>query len=183
MLIGLAGKAGSGKDTAGTYLRTQYGFQSYAFAQPLKIGLAAMGFAEPKRDEKELPIPGFDFSWRQAAQKLGTEWGRELDPDIWLKLAEYKMRTVPWLAITDVRFENEAASIRKHGGHIFHLTGREYEMQSDTQQHPSEAGIAFNPATDYMINNQTTLDNLYARLRDAINQIEFKQTTTVVRFG
>ncbi len=81
-LIGVTGPAGAGKDTVGHYLHTDYGFMAFAFASPLKQGLAAMGMPEPSsRELKEQAVPGFEFPWRQAAQTLGTEWGRGLDPD------------------------------------------------------------------------------------------------------
>ena len=74
MLVGIAGAAGSGKDTVGDWFVKRFDFQKLAIASTLKAGLAAMGLPEPaSRELKEVNIPGFDFSWRHAAQKLGTE--------------------------------------------------------------------------------------------------------------
>ena len=36
MIIGLAGKKGSGKDTIAEYLCAQYGFINYGFGDPIK---------------------------------------------------------------------------------------------------------------------------------------------------
>ena len=39
LLIGIAGVARSGKDTAAQHLVSHHGFQAYAFADPLRDGL------------------------------------------------------------------------------------------------------------------------------------------------
>lgn len=131
MIVGIAGPAGSGKDTVADYLVQHHGFTKISWAGPLKAGLAAMGFPEPaNRDQKEQPIEGFDFSWREAAQRLGTEFGRFLDPDIWVKLVGKQLLEDPsrnWV-ISDVRFENEAALIRAQGGRILRLEGRAADL-------------------------------------------------------
>jgi len=143
-LVGFAGRAGSGKTTAAKEL-IQRGFTRWSFAGPLKAGMVAMGFPEPPTQElKEQLIPGFEFSWRDAAQKLGTEWGRALDTDLWVKLAEFELLKLGEgnFVFDDVRFENEAAMIRRLGGHIVHLSGRKADMAEDTAKHASERGIA-----------------------------------------
>lgn len=162
-LVGITGKAGAGKDTVGRWLNACRYYECYAIAQPLKAGLAAMGFPEPSdRDEKETIINGFDFSWRDAAQKLGTEWGRNLDEDIWLKLAEQKIKNSSRLAITDLRFENEAAMIRRHKGIILHITGRGVEL-GKLSAHASETGLR-KQLLDYEIDNSGTEDFLFFQL-------------------
>lgn len=156
-LIGLAGRAGSGKDTFADML----GCKTYAFAKPLKDGLAAMGFPEPAREDKEKIIPGFAFTWRDAAQKLGTEWGRELQSDIWLAVAKRYRKTVEaeFLVISDVRFHNEADWVREHGA-LVHILGREtYKLEGDTAAHPSEHPLP-RLDTDYAIDNSGTREDL-----------------------
>jgi hypothetical protein len=178
ILIGLAGKAGSGKDTAAAYLRKTYGFSQSAFAGPLKSMLAAVGIHEPARDQKELPLPGWDFSYRKAAQTLGTEWGRDLQGNFWLKLAENNiemLQSVPvnlvqGHAITDVRFENEAEMVRSKGGVIIHIEGREYAVAA----HASEAGVAVQPK-DFIVRNDSTLEKLYTTLDCIISDIKRNQ--------
>lgn len=167
-LIGITGRAGSGKNTVGDWLRVNAGYEDYAMAQPLKAGLAAMGFPEPfDRDQKEILLNGFNFSWRDAAQKLGTEWGRHLDSNIWLKLAARKVLETPKLVITDIRFENEADMVRAHGGTVLHLVGRQVELGT-LAGHASEQGLKAK-ADDYYIDNSGTLEQLYSKLREMIN--------------
>ncbi len=76
LLIGFAGPAGSGKDTGADYLAEKYSLERASFAQPLKAMLTTIGIVEPpSREAKEAEMPEWGFSYRQAAQKLGTEWG------------------------------------------------------------------------------------------------------------
>ena len=164
-LIGLTGKAGSGKDTVGDILWRSHLMYKVAFAYPIKAALAAMGFPEPKdREAKEAVIAGFSFSWRELAQTLGTEWGRARDPDLWLKLAMQEtgnilqVRETNRVIITDVRFENEAAAIRERGGQIWHITGREGQMLGVTKAHASEAGVQVAKGDKVIVNSGTLVE-------------------------
>lgn len=158
-LIGIAGKAGAGKDTVADFLVARHGFTKISWADALKAGLAAMGFPEPaNRDDKEKLIPGFDFTWREAAQKLGTEWGRALDPDIWLKVTERRMRRAnDRLVIADVRFNNEAEMVRRKGGVMLFLHGRQADL-GVSAGHASEAGVEYLPSVDHLIDNGLDFD-------------------------
>ncbi len=172
MIFGFTGKAGSGKDTCADYLVKHYGFRKLSWAAPLKAGLAAMGFPEPQdRTEKELTIEGFDFSWRQAAQQLGTEFGRALDPNIWIKLAARQIDAEPnvdWV-ISDVRFENEAAMVRSLGGIVVHLYGREAYL-GPAAGHASEKGVEFLATKDVLMANTGDHDLLHAYLRSLVKE-------------
>ena len=168
MLIGLMGKAGAGKDSVADVLCRKHGFDRYAMAKPLKAMLATIGFPEPPRELKESLIPGFTFSWRTAAQTLGTEWGRGLDPDLWLKLAEQAIVTATRdLVITDIRFPNELALIRRYGGITMAVVGRESKLDATNASHASEASDIAMLGLQY-INNDGTLDDLEYVVRAAL---------------
>ncbi len=158
-IVGIAGKAGSGKDTVADYLVTMHGFTKVSFASTLKEMLRVCGFPEPAdRDDKEKNIEGFDFSWRQAAQLLGTEWGRSLDPDLWVKIVERNLRRVSdRVVISDVRFENEAAMIRRqrHGMMLF-LEGRQANLGA-AAEHISEKRLVPCWSKDILIDNHGDL--------------------------
>src|SRR4051812_49215672 len=123
-LIGLTGKARSGKDTVASFLIEQFAVRTLAFARPLKEGLKTMFHLTEEHVNgslKETVIPEFGKSPRQMLQTLGTDWGRSLvADDIWLIVA--KRNIEQWLhehddvAITDVRFDNEANMVRDMGG-------------------------------------------------------------------
>lgn len=180
MLIGIAGKAGSGKDTVGKYLAEEHAFVQHAFAGPLKHMLASIGIKEPAREDKEKIMPEWGFSYRRAAQLLGTEWGRALSSTLWVDMMEqtiiedefHDLSTV----ITDVRFENEAEMIRRRGGHIVHIVhivGRSYE--TDNAEHKSEAGIMLHPNADSIIHNNGSLQALYAIVDCLVKELQEKQ--------
>lgn len=171
MILGVTGPAGAGKDTVGLWFEKHYNFRRYAMAYALKAGMAAMGFPEPTdRALKEQIIPGFGFTWREAAQKLGTEWGRGLDPDIWLKIAEREIsRHNDSVIITDIRFENEASMIRKFGGTVLHVYGRKAALDAPNAQHASEAGVMFYPTADFMLVNDGSMEELFQQLEGFMN--------------
>lgn len=162
--VGITGPAGAGKDTVGKWLALNRGYNLYAFARPLKAGLAAMGMPEPvHREDKEKEIPGMGFTWRDAAQKLGTEWGRSLNPDIWNNLGRKWLLEQDRGAITDVRFENEAAMIRSLGGIILHVTGRQAEL-GQAKTHVSESGVKL-CWEDFTIDNSGSETQLHIKLQ------------------
>lgn len=175
LLIGLTGKARSGKDTVGKYLVDVYGYRTYAFAEPLKQACAFMFgvdidyFYNPLLKEKV--IPEWGYSPRQMAQKLGTEGGRELfRQDIWIvraqvELNKYLTNQRPRaVVVTDVRFDDEAAWIRKNGGQVWQIDRKGIQKVSE---HKSEAGIILQEE-DIVINNNGTLEELYAIIDESI---------------
>jgi hypothetical protein len=141
MIIGICGLAGSGKDTAADYLVARYGFEKISFATIMKKMLAVAGLPEPtNRDDKEKLVEGFPFTWRHAAQTIGTEWGRMcLEEDIWVKLTMNSLDDSKDYVVSDVRFDNEASAILAKGG-IIKLTGREVDLHSSAA-HISEKGL------------------------------------------
>lgn len=156
-VIGFAGPGGAGKDTVARLL----GFYSIAFAEPLKEGLLAMGFPEPKnRELKEEIIAGYTFTWRKAAQTLGTEWGRMLDPEIWLSIAKQRrvISPLPVISVTDVRFHNEADWVREHGM-LVHVMGRNTSVKPEHVGHASEHGL-WHHAADWLLDNSGDMDQL-----------------------
>lgn len=172
MLIGLTGKARSGKDTVGDWLETEIGFQRVAFAGALKEGLATMlGLSERHvhGDLKETVLPEFGKSPRQMMQSLGTEWGRMcVCEDIWLIVAknkvEYLMSKGYSVVLTDVRFDNEAALVREMGGEVWHI---QRDAAQKVNAHQSEAGVA-KLEGDFLLENNSTLDSLYAKIGEKL---------------
>jgi hypothetical protein len=134
IIIGLAGAAGSGKDSVRSVLELQHDFAGISFADPmrdmLRTLLVSTGSSDEyltRRDLKEVPIPGLGVSYRHMAQTLGTEWGRQcLHPEFWLRTAH---NTLAFLrgqgycnfVVSDVRFANEAEWVRNQGGEIWML--------------------------------------------------------------
>lgn len=187
LLIGIAGKAHCGKDTIGDYLIKNHNFQTYSFAMPIKkaicemFGLQMSIFEDPETKEKIIPFWG--YSPRQMAQLLGTEGGRDLfDANIWVrrahiewcaliksaitlkKISQSLETAIRGMAITDVRFENEAAWIRNQGGKIWHI---KRDVAAKVSDHVSENGIE-PVAGDLGIANDGTISELYENVDVAL---------------
>lgn len=162
-LIGIAGKAGAGKDTLAMALEEHAKFTTQSFAWPLKMGLAAMfNFVESDwydRDWKERPLEGVGISPRRLAQTIGTDWGRRLDGDIWVKAAQRSIEahSDTRIVIPDVRFENEARFIREHGTLLHVLRDSNSLTDAFAAQHESEAGVLIDITRDYVLRNESTL--------------------------
>ena len=165
-VIGIAGKARTGKDTVAEFIISANGGYRYSFADPLRAMLVPLGIDmnDPYwRARKELPIPAIGVSPRRLMQTLGTEWGREMvHPDIWVSLARQRLLDRgPGMIIPDVRFDNEAKWVRKVGGLIIHL---ERPGVEEVEQHSSEDGVSVE-MSDLTIKNDGTLDQLLVTVR------------------
>lgn len=148
-LIGLTGAAGSGKSTAAAVLTARCGYASIPLADPMKQALMLwFGWSEDRvngpsymRNEPDVVWDG--LTARRALQALGTEFGRAMHPDVWVRLA---LRTAAYCAadvvIPDVRFDNEALAIRAAGGKIVRITRPGVGLTGAAGAHASEAGIA-----------------------------------------
>lgn len=152
-LVGVTGKAGSGKDVAANFLHTRFGYYQYKLAQPIKRAIERMFGLDPAIWEsaaKEEPLDGLGVSPRRLAQTLGTEWGREIiHPDIWVSQMAIEWQDVnfggqgqngtePGLVISDVRFDNEAKWIIDNGGVVIRIDRQD---SRDIHHHISEDGV------------------------------------------
>lgn len=175
-LVAFAGLAGAGKDTAAEYLCAHYGFVRAAFADVLKDMAAQMlddaghGYAnlyEPGL--KERPIAGLhNISARRLMQTMG-DWGRELHPDIWVTLLAGRLGMHPSqhnpvhdrIALSDVRFPNEAAWAQAQGGTLVLITRAQAEA---VHEHISEQHISALPVDCQLANDGATPLSLWLQL-------------------
>ncbi|MBT2544483.1 hypothetical protein J7E99_28240 [Streptomyces sp. ISL-44] len=179
-LVGFAGAARSGKDTAAEALLS-VGWQRKAFADKVKDMLYAL---DPVMAEKEYAesvtslryeVDGCGWETtkdvypevRQYLQRLGTEGGRAvLGENVWVDALLRDRETWGPTVITDVRFPNEADAIRARGGLVL-LIERPGQEPITHAGHASEnalAGYAF----DGVIRNDGTVWDLYVSVREAI---------------
>ena len=172
--IALHGRAHAGKDTIAGMLVQQHDFSRVSFAGPIKDGLIAMfglSRAELEDDRKEKPVPWLGVSPRRLMQTLGTEWGRNMiRDDLWIALADRRIAQMrkygTRLVITDVRFENEAAWIRRIGGEIWHVLRP--QASNVVPLHASEDGIRLLAGADSVIDNSEGLEQLAGKVRAAL---------------
>lgn len=161
-VIGISGKAGAGKDTIADYLVGKYGYKKISFAHTLKNMLKVAGLEEPaNREDKEKNFEGFPFNFREAAQKLGTEWGRSLDEDIWVKLTMKGLQEGCNYVVSDVRFHNEAEAVRD-SGEVWHVKGRSANL-GVLSEHVSEQGIKAY-YEDIEVDNSGSVSSLYKQI-------------------
>lgn len=174
-LIGITGRARSGKDTIGSYLLETYAYHRVSFAEPLRrfvcnlIGIdrRALDFV------KEDPVPWLGKSPRQMLQTMGTEWGRMLvNENIWVLVAMDEVRRVTQITgrpsvITDVRFDNEADAIRQRGGRIIHVARPDAVAVA---AHASEAGV-HKEHGDFTVINDGSLTDLYAKVDEIMETL------------
>lgn len=166
-LIGLIGRARSGKDTVGNYLNEHYDLRPLAFATPMKLMLkAAFPGVDFYAGDREAKLPWLGKSPRQLMQTLGTEWGRDcVHPELWTLLLERELTNTaaggwPGAVVTDVRFHNEADMLLRHGAELWHIVrpdffpvGGHVSEMADWESYPRR-----------MILNDGSLDDLYRRL-------------------
>jgi hypothetical protein len=148
-LIGFNGKMGVGKSTAIQALKDLLLANS-----PVKL----VKFAQPLYDMQEFiyrriaSVVQRDASFtkdRKLLQWLGTEWGRgTISQSIWVDLWKHEVENCSAKTIVvcdDVRFDNEAETVKSLGGKIIEITSNQTQNRIDTKsgivQHSSEAGI------------------------------------------
>lgn len=172
-LIGVTGRARSGKDTVTQFVIAHTGGYQYSFAEPLRRMLLGLGI--DMHDpywiaRKEQVIPALGASPRKMMQTLGTEWGRGLiNKDLWLIMAkQYLLSNGPGMVISDVRFENEADWVRKNGGLLIHVTR---DDAPEVSAHVSEAGVVFVEGTDVLIENNDSLESLQAKVQAVLDGV------------
>lgn len=168
-LIGITGKAGSGKDTVSAHLVDKHHFVRYALAGPIKKAMcAAFSLSEgvfEDREMKEATIDWLGYSPRRLAQLFGTEFGRKIiGDDVWLRVAQ---RTLDWcvanfsgtflgVVISDIRYDNEAEWVRKNGGEVWLI---DRPGIHPVASHSSEAGVSA-ALVDRYLPNMGTLDDI-----------------------
>lgn len=131
-IIGLLGFAGSGKGTVADILVSKFGYTKLSFAGPLKDATSVVfgwdrflleGDTSESRDFREEPDPfwsekfGRLFTPREALQLMGTEAGRDVfHENLWIFALERKMKQHKKVVISDARFPNEIAFVRRSFG-------------------------------------------------------------------
>jgi dephospho-CoA kinase len=184
MIIGLCGNQGSGKDTVGNILVSEYGFIKLSFATALK-DVASILFSWPRdllegatqesrawREttneywSNKMGIEG--FTPRKALQFIGTDLLRnQLYTDIWIDIIENKINMIfqsdpqAKIVITDCRFTNELNLIRKFKHTLIMKILRTNHIAS---QHSSETE-SLNYKFDITLENDSSLENLKTAVR------------------
>ena len=206
MIIGVCGFIGSGKDTVADYLVNLHHFRRESFANTLKDAVSAVfgwdrtmleGRTKQAREWREqvdawwgerLNMPNLTPRW--ILQNWGTEVCRKnFHDDIWIASLENKLRnSTDDIVISDCRFPNEIAAIKKAGGRVVRvvrgaepewyqlavsrnrgpngnsswaLSGRKLEQLGIHASETAWVGTRF----DAVLDNNGTLEDLYQQVK------------------
>lgn len=165
VVVGITGKKGSGKSTAAKEFE-KFGFQVLNFADPLKEAAAVLLNVEERgeklnkffNEKKEVKIPGFNTTYREFLQLMGTDFVREMvDKNFWTEIVRQKMLKSHdgLFVIGDVRFNNECNFIKELGGVTILIERPSISKIKDS--HKSENGVDGGWIT-YKIVNDKSLD-------------------------
>lgn len=141
IVIGIAGRAGAGKDTAAAALVRDLGFVRVGFADALKaevrtrlrrtllaIARTQWWIEEGRSEDEQLddlltvkPEP-----IRALLQEYGTDVRRAENPAYWLAAwcdrVAHRVAHRPRVVVPDVRFENEMRLVKDLGGWLIHVS-------------------------------------------------------------
>lgn len=171
-VIGITGRAQSGKSTFAEMIATaRQTAWICSFADPLRdVVEAAFGSRYETQAEKAAVDPFWEkqlrhyglmgaqpITGRRILQYVGTEVFRQhVHQDFWCMVMERRLQSMTGLVlIPDVRFENEAALVRRYGT-LVHLF-RE-GMPAPTDGHCSECPVGWAQGDDTVTNH--SLDQL-----------------------
>lgn len=179
MLIGIAGKAGAGKDTVADHLFWQHGFVKMAFADNLRCAANAI-FGIPMgamrdRETKEAVDPYWGMSPRRILQLLGNDALKPVfGEDLWVKrwrMGYDLVKDTDDVVVSDVRFDLEAKAIRELGGHIVHLERPGAGLIGEAGAHASEAGVVA-VAGDIFLHNDGNIAQLYDKIDALVRNLD-----------
>jgi hypothetical protein len=199
MIIGVVGFIGAGKDTVADYLVNFHEFRRDSFAATLKDAVASVfgwdrelleGRTKSAREWREqvdpwwaerLSMPNLTPRW--VLQYWGTEvCRRAFHDDIWIASLEHKLQTSDDnIVISDCRFPNEIASIRRAGGQViwvkrgelpiwYHLAVKANEGDLNSQKMLVDIGVHVSETAwvgtdfDAVVDNNGTVEDLYKQI-------------------
>jgi hypothetical protein len=202
-IIAIAGSIGSGKDTVAKYLADRYGYHRESFASSVKDTLSSVfgwprglldGITNDSRDFREIVDPWWserlnipNFTPRYAMQHIATDLFRDhFNSEIWIyslerRILDHIRRTKNTgfgykVVITDLRFENEFAMVKRLGAHTVRVMRGDQppwwvmnpQQVSDKYPdvHHSECGLSPVPNNEFntVIRNDGTISEMYKEI-------------------
>lgn len=165
MLIGISGKAGTGKDTAFKIISKHVDKPTVrrAFADPVKE------YAE-KYFSTVVDVYKKDRTTRAILQGIGHMVRERIDGDYWINQTLSHLPKDAIVVVTDVRYLNEALAVKKCGGLLLRLNGNT-RLSGATAYHPSETQLDDFNQFDHIINNVGSLDDFEKELLEWIQSV------------
>ena len=193
MIIGISGKAGSGKDTAAKMLEVLYAnpdisyedfanrkYKNFAdiqvmhFADILKETVRALfGIGEWEtntQEGKKVTISWIGKTVRELLQKVGQGLRDAIDPNLWIKALFANTEGWSNYIIADVRYPNELEAIKERDGVLIRIN----RNGAGAGNHSSETALDDYNDWDLVIDNNSTKEDLFNVLKKIIQEYPLK---------
>ena len=184
MIIGISGKAGSGKDTAAKMLEVLYAnpdisyedfankrYKNFAdiqivhFADSLKETaqvLFRIGEWETNTQEgKKTTINWIGKTVRELLQGIGQGLRDAIDPNLWVKILFANTEDWSNYIIADVRYPNEIKAIKERNGILLRIDRK----GAGAGNHSSETALDDYKEWDVHIENNGSIEDLFEAMR------------------
>ena len=184
MIIGISGKAGSGKDTAAKMLEILYAnpnisyedfinkrYKNFAdiqvmhFADILKETVQTLfGIGEWETDTQEgkkITISWIGKTVRELLQEVGQGLRDAIDPNLWIKALFANTEGWSNYIIADVRYPNELEAIKERGGILLRID----RNGAGAGNHSSETALDDYQDWDFHIGNNGSMEELFEAMR------------------
>lgn len=184
MIIGISGKAGSGKDTAAKMLEVLYAnpdisyedfanrrYKNFAdiqvvhFADTLKeIAQVLFRIGEWETDTQEgkkTTINWIGKTVRELLQGIGQGLRDAIDFDLWVKILFANTEGWSNYIIADVRYPNEVKAIKERNGILLRID----RESAGAGNHSSETALDDYKEWDVHIENNSSIEDLFESMR------------------
>ena len=184
MIIGISGKAGSGKDTAAKMLEVLYAnpdisyedftnkrYKNFAdilivhFADALKETaqvLFRLGEWETNTQEgKKTTINWIGKTVRELLQGIGQGLRDAIDPNLWVKILFANTEDWSNYIIADVRYPNEVNAIKERNGILIRIDRK----GAGAGNHSSETALDNYKEWDVHIENNGSIEDLFEAMK------------------
>lgn len=170
-LVAITGKRGHGKTTAAEALMRE-GYRHINFADPVRaIAATAYGLTMEEMTDpvlKELPLRRWpQRSPREILQRVGTEMFRHYLDETWTQAFERACEGYSHVVCSDLRFLNEAATVRRLGGTVIRVVNPRKSSADAASQHVSELEMD-QISVDWTIYNEQTVERLQQAVVDIV---------------
>ena len=185
MKLGIAGYAGTGKDEIAKVLEEEYGFQRIGMSDALNEYLMELNpiitvmngefyrYVDAIRDFGYVTAKKRFPEVRRLLQVFGTEVGRAIDPNIWVKERDKRI-TAEHCVTTGIRFQEEIDACDV-------LVWVEREGYGPVNDHVSDSTTWIKAHADFVFYNDGTLEDLQENASHfgrylTMNVVEFTAT-------
>lgn len=184
MIIGISGKAGSGKDTAAKMLEVLYAnpdisyedfanrrYKNFAdiqivhFADTLKetaqVLFRISEWETNTQEGKKTTINWIGKTVRELLQGIGQGLRDAIDPNLWVKILFANTKDWSNYIIADVRYPNELEAIKERNGILIRIDRKD----AGAGNHSSETALDNYKKWDVHIENNSSIEDLFEAMR------------------